>query len=89
MIKEKKGIHMSSIKRNYYGPISDFGVVSDDCLNKMIIRIVIESDLKVQRQRQGHDEKDVYSSNLIKRCGIIKDLKRRILQYRKSGKKSQ
>ncbi len=86
MIKEKRTICTANWRRRHYGPLPEFLVANDAYLPRMVLRAGILADLQVQKADQDN-EKQVYMSNFLKRCGIIKDIKKRAWSAARSGKK--
>lgn len=59
-----------------YGSMSEYLITNDIYLPKIIIRSAISSDIKAQRTGKGK-EKNQFISELLKRCSIIKEIKKK------------
>ena len=86
MLRAKRRRADGPLSKRAYGSMRDFAVVNDIYLSKLLLRLVIAADLMVQRQKQGR-EKEVYQSNFLRRCMLIKDIKKKAWVSGKSAKK--
>ena len=87
MIKFKKGSLVAKAQRKTYGSMPEFTIVNDLLLPKIILRSAVVADTMVQQETLDKG-KGMYVSGALKRCELIKEIKKRAWLEGKNGEGS-